>query len=741
MHDPTRFVLLAAFCLCFLGCQPEMSSEEGAQRPVAEEASNRAAVPDEPPAREVVVAVDEPATVAVELVQPVAPSDPSQRPAPKYLHYSPAPMGTLTDAKGRSMRARLIAANEMQVRIQREDGEFFSLNLDILSAVDQANIQALESLPQIDAEGQVAFRVYDFGAVGDGETDDGAAIRAAVAAAIQSGPDSVVVFDEASYRMLRYPEARAHIMLEDVQGLTIEGNGATIIGTPYNGFLSVNKCERITMRGFIFDSDPLSFTQGDIVKADPATGELWLKLHPGYTNPIELTEQRGQKSWSRVGFTIEPDQRKLKPGPIDFIKTITEESRAEGLLYLKLEADSFSHINAGDRFVFGLIHGGHGANIDVRESSDVLLEDYTIYAAKYGMNHTLTDNRGRVRVNGAKITYKPDSDRIIVNIKDGFHVKHNAVGPIIENSLIEGIMDDAINISVCPYWVKKDLGANRYLIAELAFSPRKGDRLMAYTPKTGKVTHELQVLRVEAQTPPKGHRGKWNIIQLDQPIPEVSLHTIRDLFPGGHDRLPFTGLYNLDACGKDFIVRNNTFLEQRRYALLARGVGGLFEGNTVNNNNGSGVMLCNEIASFYEGPFPGKITIRDNEFIRTGWDSVRISVRGKGAWATDIVIEDNLFEGWPDAAMNLSNIDGLVVRNNTIRPGRNEDLVSVPIQISSSRNVQVEGNEVSADSIHGLSLKKLSKLHVLGNRFSTGAGKPLRNPLTQSEVVDATIDL
>lgn len=730
MNYPTRFILLAACCLSFVGCQPD---------PASEESSVQTPVPDEPPAQ--LAAVDESATAAVEVVKPEAPSVLSQRSAPKYLNYNPAPMGALTDAKGRSMQARIIAANDTQVRIQREDATFFTLDLAILSAADQANIRAMDALPQIDAEGRVVFHLFDFGAVGDGETDDGAAIRAAVAAAIQSGPGSVVVFDEAPYRMLRYSGARAHIMLEGVQGLTIEGNGATIIGTPYNGFLSVNKCERITMRGFVFDSDPLSFTQGDIVKADSATGELWLKLHPGYTNPIELTEQRGQKSWSRVGFTIEPDQRKLKPGPIDFIKTITEENRAEGLLHLKLETDRFSHINADDRFVFGLQHGGHGAHIDVRESSDVLLEDYTIYAAKYGMNHTLTDNRGRVRVNGAKITYKPDSDRIIVNIKDGFHVKHNAIGPIIENSLIEGIMDDAINISVCPYWVKKDLGENRYLIAEVAFSPRKGDRLMAYTPKSGRVTMELNVLSAEAQTPPKGHRGKWNIIQLDQPIPGLALHTIHDLFPGGHDRLPFTGLYNLDACGKDFIVRNNTFLEQRRYALLARGVGGLFEGNTVNNNNGSGVMLCNEIASFYEGPFPGKITIRDNEFIDTGWDSVRISVRGKGAWATDIVIEDNLFEGWPGSAMKLSNIDGLVVRNNTIRPGRNEDLTSVPIQISSSQNVQVEGNEVTAGSNYGLSLTKLSKLRVRANRFSTSAGEPMQNPVSKSAVVDADIDL
>ncbi|MDG1302414.1 MAG: hypothetical protein P8R37_12595, partial [Opitutae bacterium] len=552
MRKPAIFILIVASLSVFVACQPEKTAS--VEPPVPVDQSQDLPI------------VEPTAPVVVESVVEGVPEAP--RPS-----YTPQAMRRLTDVQGRPMQGRVIAANEDQVRVQRADGAFFTVELTTLSEADQGHIGDLQNLPELDAAGIVRFTVGDFGAVADGVTDDGTAIRAALAAAIESGPGSMVVFEPKSYRMLRYPEASAHIMLEGVSGITLEGNGATIIGTPYNGFLSVSQCEQITMRGFVFDSDPLSFTQGDIVKADPVTGELWLRLHPSYANPVELTEQRGKKSWSRVGFTIEPDQRKLKPGPIDFIKAMTEENRAEGLLHVKLEADSFSHINAGDRFVFGLHYGGHGANIDVRESSDVLLEDYTIYAAKYGMNHTLTDNRGRVRVNGAKITYKPDSDRAIVNIKDGFHVKHNAIGPIIENCLIEGIMDDAINISVCPYWVKKDLGENRYLVAEVAFSPRKGDRLMAYTPKTGKVTQELKVLSVEAQTPPKGHRGKWNVIQLDQPIPGLSLHTIHDLFPGGHDRLPFTGLYNLDACGKDFIVRNNTFLEQRRYALLARGVG------------------------------------------------------------------------------------------------------------------------------------------------------------------------
>ncbi|MGB1129715.1 MAG: right-handed parallel beta-helix repeat-containing protein, partial [Haloferula sp.] len=577
--------------------------------------------------------------------------------------------------------------------------------------------------------GAADFPVVDFGAIGDGSTDDAPAVRKALAAAIEAGSGAKLVFEKKVYRFARQP-GDAILALDGATGITLEGNGAEIIGNPWNPFLSIRNSTNITMRGFVLDCDPVSFTQGDIIEISPGDGSFLWRIHEGYANPVELEEQLEKKAWQRVGFTLDPKERRIKPGPVDLIENITEVDRAGRLLRIDLEADSFTHIAAGDHFVFGLHHGGHGALINVEQSSDIRLEDYTIHGGKFGMNHTFLDNQGRVHVKGAKIAFRPGSKHLVTSIKDGFHVKHNRIGPIIEDCSLEGMMDDSINISVCPYWVKKDLGDNRYLIAEVQFSPRVGNELMAYTPVPGTITRGLKVLAVEPQENPKGRRGKWNIITLDQPIPGLALHQGGNLFPAGPDKLHFTGLYNLDACGKDYIVRNNHFLPQRRHALLARCPGGLFEGNTVDGIGGSGVWLGNEVGSFYEGPFPADTAIRNNRFRSTGRNSIQIGMHGRGARAKNITIENNTFSGWAGAAMSLSNLQGGVIRGNTLEAGHGDAKGIVPVVLRHSSDIRIRENTIHDERSHLTAAFDLStevdadSLLMSDNQVTLGAGCP-----------------
>ncbi|MEM9108807.1 MAG: glycosyl hydrolase family 28-related protein [Planctomycetota bacterium] len=558
-------------------------------------------------------------------------------------------------------------------------------------------LSALSWIPAANAE---RFHVVDFGAKGNGVTDDGPAIRNAIAAAVKAAPGAKVVFEPKRYRLKR-TETAYHIDLQGVKGLTLEGNGAELINNPWNSLVRLDRCEDVTVRGFVLDCDPLPFTQGTITGVDTAAGSFTLQIHEGYDNPVavyrEIDKNNPRWGW---GVCIDPEERGRKPTAAMHFHLQDVEEQPDGGLRVMLADRARRHasgLSQGDRFVFALKYGPTDANIKVIRSRHCRLENITFYTAKYGMTFGLFDNHGKITVRNAKITFKPGSKHLITTPKDGFHCKHNAVGPTIQGGMFEGLLDDTINISVCPYWVREDLGDNRYMIADLAFLPRVGDRLMAYRPKPGTVTHGLIVKAIEPHETPSSMSGRWAVVTLNKPIPDLGLHEGSNLFPGGPRKLQFTGLYNLDAAGNHFVVRGNTFGPQRRHAILARASGGLIENNTITGVGGNGVRLGNEIGSFYEGPLPRNTVIRNNTFTNTYFDAIHIYTNGIDATAQEMTIKSNRITGWHTnpidpksaAAISLRNVVGAVIEDNEIGPSAAPEAVSVPIRLDNCKDVRM----------------------------------------------------
>jgi hypothetical protein len=91
---------------------------------------------------------------------------------------------------------------------------------------------------------------------------------------------------------------------------------------------------------------------------------------------------------------------------------------------------------------------------------------------------------------------------------------------------------------------------------------------------------------------------------------------------------------------------------------------------------------------------PADTVIRNNTFTDTFFESIKVYTRGRNAVARNITIEDNSFSGWPDSAMNLSRIQGGLIRGNRIETGSDAGKAPVPVVIRNSEQVKVENNTI-----------------------------------------------
>jgi hypothetical protein len=191
-----------------------------------------------------------------------------------------------------------------------------------------------------------------------------------------------------------------------------------------------------------------------------------------------------------------------------------------------------------------------------------------------------------------------------------------------------------------------------------------------------------------------GARVAWNEIALDRAVPNPGVNHTRDDFPGGPEKLTFTGLYNTDACGAHYVVRNGTFREQRRHAMRVRAPGGLIEGNTIDGVGGSGVHMANEIGSFYEGPVPHDCIIRSNVFRRTQdvpilVGSVRVS--NPAAYARNISMTGNSIQGGSGPCLRAFSVNGLEISGSTW--SQDPAAAAPPLSLTNVVKATIAGNQ------------------------------------------------
>lgn len=512
------------------------------------------------------------------------------------------------------------------------------------------------------------FPVADFGGTGDGKTDDGPAIQRAVDAAVAAGPGSRVVFENKTYRLDRHPSVDCQISLNGAKDITIEGNGALLINHPNNNLFSLTNCSGVSVKGFTVDYDPLPFTQGTITKVNPTEGWIDVRIHEGYRHPVDEYESAGKKprgnDW---GVVFDPVGRHRRWGiPSFFVMDgFARSPSGKDVVRIMFPGKGLETISPGDRYVLSFKLYNQGANNQLSGCGNCLFEDFTIYAAKYGMTFKMTESSAQNIFRRVKMTFKPGSDRLFSVPKDGFHCKGNRVGPLIEECHFEGLLDDSINISTHPYWIKKVISPGIYAMSG---KPAVGDHLTAHTASKNEVVEGFVVKSVKPWTNTK---KDWHVVELDREIQNPVVNNTNNDSPIGEEKSVFTGMYNVDNVGNNYVIRNCTFLEQRRHAMLIRASGGIIEGNTIDGVGGTGIALpaLGNGGHFHEGPVPHNTTIRNNVIRKT--QGVPVCVGSNGAKSPDaytknIRITDNTIESCSAICIQAFCVDGLEISRNKL---------------------------------------------------------------------------
>ena len=534
------------------------------------------------------------------------------------------------------------------------------------------------------ARGRV-FEVAAFGAVGDGCSDDRAAIQAAIAAGCQAGPGSRVVFAPGkTYRLAPRPENFGALMIGAARGLVLDGRGATLLADPSNRILALHDSQQITVQDFQLDYAPLPFTQAELTGVDVPRGQVRLRVASGYAEPaIGGSEIYRDSKFSDCVF-LDGDRHRFTHA---WLRVRRVESVGRGEYRLAFHGDRRRLTNAlqgqrpGDgiglkmpfppgilgRNAAGRYLATGVANINIAFCQGVQLQRITSFAAP---NMTFNAHGSEaVVLRQCQVRRKPGTDRLIAGNSDGCHLKSLTTMPCLEDCYFEALMDDSIHIKISSNVVTQSRGRRvRLNHGDIAYNDvvlEPGQDLSFYGWEQRRHLGFAEVVAVERTR----YRQVW--VTLDRSLPELSEGDLA--FPR-----PLT---------EARVIRCD-FESQLKTAVLLRPPGVVRECTFAGVAYGVHAFFNDRI----EGPVPFGIHVRDCDFHQPWIAGVATSLPHRDAAPPDthgLTVEDSRFVigRGPGRAIVANRQNGVSLRDLTVTTQEERDPQTL-IELRDCHNVE-----------------------------------------------------
>ena len=367
------------------------------------------------------------------------------------------------------------------------------------------------------------FNVKDYGAVGDGVTDDYNAVKEALDEAIAYEGNKIVQFEkDATYLMATRPKNKNALDIQNAKNLTVQGENTTIVidmDKRVNTYFNINACENVTVKGFNLKTLKSVYAIADVNSIDRVnrtiefTTDRSLEIDSTYyaTNDACFGLPYIGEDLNRMHLFFD-EMEVVDASANRYRIQFRNEDNVDGKLeYME---------RTGCQFLVPRPYWGQeecGAFI-ATNNENLNLEDINLWSASH-FNFHMRYNSGVVNLTNVNLTPEPGTDMAMVGWRDGFHLKDNRAQFIWDNCTLEKVFDDVFNISVTMMRVTEVISDTEFKMECPEFDGtywlpmQAGDELSVYDEKIGTYIGTTTIKEVVNQ------KGADNHIIVNDPLP------------------------------------------------------------------------------------------------------------------------------------------------------------------------------------------------------------------------------
>lgn len=544
-----------------------------------------------------------------------------------------------------------------------------------------------------------SYSVRDFGARGDGRTDDGPAIRRALEAAAAAKSPVRLLFPAGTYRIVPerdWPERcswknrlsggvsswnaevlkKAHLRLLSPENLTLEGEAERtrlLFTNPALCGIRILGGYHTTLRNLTLDYETPPFTQGRIVAANAERTRLEVEIDEGFPSPLAPNLLEAP---SRRLTPLSPETRTYLPGTFPLGKVEPLGGRK-----FRVELGSFHAGTARTSLAPGnpvVITGRYDSRCANAISSILSKFDHfdaiTVHSSPSWTWHLLSY---APILQNCRVEPEPGTARLISTNGDGLmFAAIGKVGPYLEHCTFSSMEDDGINLAASTVALTAVTPDGLRTLPERTMSNTSG--VLILDGNTGKVKAVRRIVRRNGRT------------EYATPLPPgiATRETLRQ-----------------PTLTEDQKREQKTMYLQKKVLRPDRvqPLGGCFSGSaivncTYRNVRGLGVQLT----------APG-VRVEDSTFD---------TITGPGVSITALCPWELYFSARNSVVRNcrFRNTGGSAIYVRCIPPYAEGNM-----EASSIHHLRLEGNEMETSGKPALTLWNCADVRVVGNRIRRSA--------------------